>query len=110
MPPSRATTAAMSSSVWRLPFINASTRPAVTRPTALAAELWLCADATSSNPLMSRPASLATLPSRSGGATRIGSIKPSLKASIAPRSETSSQGCATATLILVWLCAAAIRR
>ena len=59
MPPSRATTAPMSSSVWRLPFINASTRPAVTRPTAFAAESWLCADSTSSNPLMSRPASLA---------------------------------------------------
>ena len=54
MPPSRATTAPINSSVWRLPFINASTRPAVTRPTAFAAESWLCADATSSNPLMSR--------------------------------------------------------
>ena len=110
MPPSRATTAPMSSSVWRLPFINASTRPAVTRPTAFAAESWLCADSTSSNPLTSRPASLDALRMRSGGATRIGSIKPSLWASMAPRKETSSQGCATATLILVAFCAAAIKR
>ena len=53
---------------------------------------------------------MAAFRTRSGGPTRIGSIRPSLWASIAPRSETSSQGCATATLILVAFCAAAIRR
>src|SRR5271157_4518296 len=110
IPPSCATTALISSSVWRLPFINASTRPAVTSPTALAAESWLCADATSSKGLISSPVSLAALRMRSGGPTRIGSMSPSLWASIAPLSETSSQGCATATLILVAFWAAAINR
>ena len=46
MPVSRATTAPISSSVCRLPFISASARPQRTSSTALAAESWLCAEAT----------------------------------------------------------------
>ena len=44
MPVSRATTAPISSSVCRLPFISASALPSRTSSTAFAAESWLCAD------------------------------------------------------------------
>ena len=44
MPVSRATTAPISSSVCRLPFISAAALPSRTRATALAADSWLCAD------------------------------------------------------------------
>ena len=56
MPVSRDTTAPISSSVCRLPFIRASARPARTSSTALAAESWLCSASTSSKPAMSSPA------------------------------------------------------
>ena len=42
------TTSAINSSVWRLPFINASALPARTRSTAAAADAWLCGASTSS--------------------------------------------------------------
>ena len=42
------TTAAISSSVWRLPFISASALPARTSSTAVAAAAWLCGASTSS--------------------------------------------------------------
>src|SRR5208283_2597847 len=61
-------------------------------------DAWLCADATSSNELISSPVSLAAFRMRSGGPTRIGSMSPSLLASIAPPSETSSQGSAPSSL------------
>ena len=46
MPVSRATTAPISSSVWRLPFISASASPSRTSSTAFAAESWLCGAST----------------------------------------------------------------
>src|SRR6266446_5634944 len=98
MPPSRATTAPISSSVCRLPFIKASALPSRTSSTAFAAESWLCADSLSGKPDMSSSARSATSRTRSGGPTRIGAIRPSLAASTAPLSETSSQGCATAVV------------
>ena len=45
---------------------------------------------------MSMPCCLATASIRARGPTRIGAIRPSCAASTAPRSELSSQGCATA--------------
>jgi hypothetical protein len=45
-PVSRLTTSAISSSVWRLPFISASACPLRTSPTALAADSWLYAEST----------------------------------------------------------------
>ena len=98
MPVSRAITAAISSSVCRLPFISAPALPSRTRATAFAAELWLCADSTIGRSAMSNPYRAATSRMRAGGPTRIGSIRPSLRASIAPPSDTSSQGCATAVV------------
>src|SRR5271166_6471545 len=47
MPPSRATTAPISSSVCKLPFIKASALPSRTSATAFSAESWLCADSRS---------------------------------------------------------------
>lgn len=44
------------------------------------------------------------------GPTRMGSISPRRFASTAPRNETSSQGCATATLMVASFSAIAIRR
>ena len=92
MPVSRATTAPISSSVCRLPFIRASARPARTSSTALAAESWLCAASTNSKPEMSRPPFLAASRSRHYGPTRTGFTMPSLAASTALSSETASQG------------------
>src|SRR5689334_12389640 len=110
MPASRATTAPISSSVCRLPFISASTRPSVTSPTALLAESWLCSAATMSIASMLSFAALATVRMRSTGPTRIGSISPSCAASMAPCSDTSSHGCAMATLIAGSAWAALISR
>ena len=45
-PVSRFTTAAISSSVCRLPFISASALPSRTSSTAFAAEAWLCGAST----------------------------------------------------------------
>src|SRR5690242_3760066 len=110
MPASRATTAAISSSVCRLPFISASTRPSVTSSTDLAAESWLCSDGTMSIVPISSPAALATLRMRSTGPTRIGSISRNRAASTAPCRDTSSHGCAMATLIAGSAWAALISR
>ena len=84
MPVSRATTAAISSSVCRLPFISAAALPSRTNATALAAESWLCAASTIGRPAMSMPWRAATSRMRAGGPTRIGSIRRSLRASTAP--------------------------
>ena len=110
MPVSRATTAPISSSVCRLPFISASALPSRTSATALAAESWLCADSTIGRPVMSMPWRAATSRMRAGGPTRIGSIRRSLRASTAPPSDTSSHGCATAVATGGSFCAASIRR
>ena len=110
MPAWRDTTALINSSVWRLPFIRASARPAVTSSTALVAESWLCSVGTISKAEISRPARDATSRMRASGPTRIGSIRCSRHASTALPIDTSSQGCATATLIVASACAALIRR
>ena len=95
-PVSRFTTAPISSSVWRLPFIRASALPSRTRATAFSAESWLCSASTIASPAMSMPCCAATSSIRLRGPTRIGAIRPIFAASTAPRSELSSQGCATA--------------
>ena len=95
-PVSRLTTAPISSSVCRLPFISASALPSRTSSTALSADAWLCGVSTIGSPAMSMPCSFAIASIRARGPTRIGAISPSFAASTAPRSELSSQGCATA--------------
>ncbi len=95
-PVSRATTADISSSVCRLPFIKASARPSRTSATALAAASWLCTASTSSNAPMSIEASAAARSILSRGPTRIGVISCSRAASTALSSETLSHGCAIA--------------
>src|ERR1700722_5677459 len=110
MPDCRDTTPLISSSVCRLPFISASTLPAVTSSTALAAESSLCSEFTSSIALMSIFDCAATDRTRSTGPTRMGSTNRKFVASTTPRNDTSSHGCATATLIVVSFWAAAIRR
>ena len=97
-PLSCATTAPISSSVCRLPFIRASALPSRTSATALAAELWLCAEATTGSPAISMLFCRATSASRAGGATRIGAIRFSRCASTAPASDTASHGCTTAVV------------
>ena len=67
MPLSCATTAAISSSVCRLPFISASAFPSRTSATALAAESWLCSEATSGKPEISMPAAPAASRDPRGG-------------------------------------------
>ena len=106
MPVSRATTAPISSSVCRLPFISASALPSRTSSTAFAAESWLCADSTSGKRDMSALACPAASRMRAGGPTRMGSISPSCAASTAPSIEISSQGCATAVFTGGSRCAA----
>src|SRR6516162_2266450 len=59
---------------------------------------------------MSALARSAALRIRSVGPTRIGSISCSLVASTTPSSETSSHGCATATLMVACACAVLINR
>ena len=96
IPVSRATTAAISSSVWRLPFMSASARPSRTRATARAAASWLCAASISGNAEMSIPAFSAAALTLPDGPTRIGSISLMRAASMADWSDTSSHGCAIA--------------
>jgi hypothetical protein len=109
-PPSRATTAPISSSVCRLPFIRHSAFPARTSATAAWAEAVLCAASTRSKPEMSSPACAATASMRAMGPTRIGVIRPALAASTAPRSDDSSHGCATAVTTAGSVFACASRR
>ena len=91
-PVSRFTTAAISSSVCRLPFIRASASALRTSATALAADSWLYPASTMRNREMSSPELAATSRIRAAGPTRIGTISPTREASNAPRSEDSSQG------------------
>src|SRR3954468_8228050 len=95
-PPSRDTTAPISSSVCRLPFIRHSALPSLTMATALAADAWLCSASITSKPERLMRLFSATATMRAFGPTRIGLINPSFAASTAPASEDSSQGCATA--------------
>ena len=107
--PSRDTTAPMISSVWRLPFIRASARPRGTSSTARAAEAWLCSVLTSSTSQLEADA-LCDAPDPLDGAHENWLDQSEALASSAPRNETSSHGCATATLIGGPFCAAAMRR
>ena len=109
-PVSRATTAAISSSVCRLPFISASARPARTSSTALAAAAWLCSTSTISNSPMSKPCLPATLWMRALGPTRIGSISSRREASTALSSAASSHGWAIAVAAGASRCARSTRR
>ncbi len=95
-PVSRLTTAAISSSECRLPFISISALPSRARRTAASAEASLCGASTTSKAEMSSPNCAATASMRAFGPTRIGRMRPICAASTAPRSELSSQGCATA--------------
>jgi hypothetical protein len=109
-PVSRATTAAISSSVWRLPFISASAWPSRTRHTALAAESWLCATSTRSKPPISMAALMAALSIFARGPTRIGTASFIFAASTALSNDTASHGCAIAVLAGGWRCASSTRR
>src|ERR1044072_5248029 len=95
-PPSRPTTAAINSSVCRLPFIRSSALPSRTSSTAFAAAAWLCSTSTIWKLPRSIPAELATAAIFAAGPTRIGDISPVPAASTAPDNAVASQGCATA--------------
>src|SRR5574340_379140 len=95
-PVSRRTTAPISSSVCKLPFIRASALPSRTSSTALAAEAWLKGASTMVRPPMSMSNSRATASIRSRGPTRMGWMSPILAALTAPSRELWSQGWATA--------------
>ncbi len=91
-----ATTAPSSSSVWRLPFISASTWPVRASSTAFSAAAWLCSTATIRNGDRSSPSARATARIFASGPTSTGTMRPRLAASIGPASESRSQGCTTA--------------
>ena len=98
-PASSRTTAAINSSVCRLPFISASALPCVTSSTARVAAALLCGTSSISMPLRSRPASAATRISLAYGATRHGTIRPSACASITADRLSASHGWTTAMRI-----------
>ena len=77
--------------------MSASALPFAHERDRRAADSWLYAVSTISNAAMSSPYCFATASIRAFGPTRIGVISPIAAASTAPRSELSSQGCATAT-------------
>ena len=95
-PVASATTALMSSSVCKLPFIRPSTCPARASATAATAAAWLCSVETISYPLMFNPAALATRWIFAAGPTNIGLMSRWRAASSAPRSDSVSQGWTTA--------------
>ncbi len=103
-------TSCISSSVWRLPFISISPRPSRTSSTARAAAAWLWGTSTISIPARSRPCASATPRIFAAGPTRMGTTSPAAAASSAPRSEVSSQGCATIITAEGTACAAATSR
>ena len=94
-----ATTAPISSSVCRLPFISASTSPFSASSTARAAAAWLCGASSIATSLIARPASRATDSRRARGPTSTGSMSPAARASSAADRLTASHGCTTAILI-----------
>ena len=95
-PVAEGTTAPSSSSVWRLPFISASTSPARASSTAFAAAAWLCGTDTTRYEPRSTPSAWATARILSSGPTSTGVISPRRAASIGPSSESRSQGWTTA--------------
>ena len=95
-PVAEGTTAAISSSVWRLPFISASTWPARVISTAFMAAAWLCSTETIWNGEMSIPSARATARIFASGPISTGTIRFARAASIAPPSEALSQGCTIA--------------
>ena len=82
-PVAEATTASISSSVCRLPFISASTSPARANATARSAAAWLCGAATIRYGVMSMFAAAATARIFASGPTSIGTIRPRFADSIA---------------------------
>ena len=109
-PVAEAVTSCISSSVCRLPFIRSSPLPSRISATAWAAAAWLCGASTIWRPARSMPCSAATARIFASGPTSTGSISRSAAASIAPRSEVSSQGWATIVTAGEPSRAAAIRR
>ncbi len=90
------TTASISSSVCRLPFISAWTSPSRASATAVAAASWLCSTGTIRNGVMSMPSAAATARIFASGPTSTGTMRSCAAASTAPCSESRSQGCTTA--------------
>src|ERR671912_2202469 len=109
-PPSRRTTAPMSSSVCRLPFISASAWPDFTSSTATSAVAWLCGASTMRIMETSLPSASAAAVILACGPTRMGSIGPSPAASNTAPRDAASHGCTTATFSLGSDCAAATSR
>src|SRR4051812_3973003 len=95
-PVSRFTTAAMSSSVCRLPFISASALPFLTRSTAAAAAVSGVGLSTISTSRRSMSCAFASARIFASGPNSTGAMSPMRAASIAPASELWSQGYATA--------------
>ncbi len=77
-----ATTAPISSSVCRLPFISASTSPARASSTAFSAAAWLCSTATIRYGDRSTPSARATARIFASGPTSTGTIRPRRAASM----------------------------
>ena len=96
----------MSSSVCRLPFIRSSPLPSRMSCTAFSAAAWLCGASTISKRLISSPKLLATDGDlRQRARPESGTMMPASAASVAPRSEVSSQGWAT-MVTTGWTCLA----
>ena len=75
-PVSRWSTAASSSSEWRLPFISSSALPLRTSSTAFSAAAWLWATSTISNPSDDQIEALTQRPDLVLGAHEMGTIMP----------------------------------
>jgi len=71
-----ASTALISSSVCRLPFISTSTSRRAAMPAASSAAAWLCSTEMISTPSRSMPASAATARMRASGPMSTGTIRP----------------------------------
>ena len=95
-PVSRLTTAPISSSVCRLPFISASALPSRTSSTAAAAEAWLCGASTISKPEISMPCCLGHRLDARARPDQDRRDQARLRRIDGARSELSSHGCATA--------------
>ena len=97
-PPSRETTAPISSSVCRLPFISAPAAPSLQSFTAAAAASTGVAASTNSAPSSETPAAAAAFSIAARGPTRIGLKPPARIACSGPSRLSRSQGHATAAV------------
>ena len=109
-PVAEAVTSRISSSVCRLPFIRSSPLPSRISATARAAAAWLWAASTISQPVEVDAVLGGDGADLRSGPTSTGSIRPASAASMAPRSEVSSQGWTTTVRGGSTSRAAAIRR